>query len=65
MSAVAEHAMENHHPIHWEEITVLDSIRPLQRTTEIPWLLDRCDEEAEREEQFSPPMMCILSSACL
>ena len=23
-SAVAEHAWENHHPIHWEETTVLD-----------------------------------------
>ena len=23
-SAVAEHAWEHHHPIHWEETTVLD-----------------------------------------
>ena len=23
-SAVVEHAEENHHPIHWEETTVLD-----------------------------------------
>ena len=23
-SAIAEHAWENHHPIHWEETTVLD-----------------------------------------
>ena len=26
-SAVAEHAWENHHPIHWEETTVLDHTR--------------------------------------
>ena len=23
-SAIAEHAWENHHPLHWEETTVLD-----------------------------------------
>ena len=23
-SAVAEHAWENHHPIHWEKTTILD-----------------------------------------
>ena len=23
-SAIVEHAWENHHPIHWEETTVLD-----------------------------------------
>ena len=24
LTALAEHAWENHHPIHWEKITVLD-----------------------------------------
>ena len=74
-SAVAEHAWEHHHPIHWEETTVLDhgrgtgvvgegglahpgdtcgrALQPRWRTGS-PWLLDRCDEEAGREEQSSP-----------
>ena len=75
-SAVAEHAWENHHPIDWEETTVLDrgrghagivaegstahpddtlggALQPGWRTGS-PWLLDRCDEEAGREEQSSP-----------
>ena len=74
-SAVAEHAWENHHPIDWEETTVLDRGRGqellLKEALHIqmtpseehfnrdgglasPWLLDRCDEEAGREEQSSP-----------
>ena len=74
-SAVAEHAWENHHPIDWEETTVLDRGRGqelllkealhIQMTPseerfnrdgglEVPVLLDRCDEEAGREEQSSP-----------
>ena len=74
-SAVAEHAWENHHPIDWEETTVLDRGRGqelllkealhIQMTPseerfnqdgglEVPGLLDRCDEEAGREEQSSP-----------
>ena len=74
-SVVAEHAWENHHPIDWEETTVLDrgrgqelfaeggtahpddtlggALQPGWRTGS-PWLLDRCDEEAGREEQSSP-----------
>ena len=77
MSAVAEHAWEHHHPIHWEETTILDHGREqellvkealhnahpddtcgralqLRWRTGSPWLLDRCDEEAGREEQSSP-----------
>ena len=75
-SAVAEHVWEHHHPIHWEETTVLDHGRgqellvkealhiqmtPVEERLnrdgglEVPtWLLDRCDEEAGREEQSSP-----------
>ena len=73
-SAVVEHAWENHHPIHWEEATVLDhgrgtgavgeggpghpddtlrGVLQLRWRTGSPWLLDRCDEEAGREEQSS------------
>ena len=69
-SAVAEHMWEHHHPIHWEETTVLDhgrgqdllvkdalhiqmtALQPKWRNGS-PWLLDRCDEEAGREEQSS------------
>ena len=32
-SAVAEHAWENHHPIDWEETTVLKEALHIQMTT--------------------------------
>jgi len=31
--AVTEHAWENHHPIHWEETSVLDKARSQGETT--------------------------------
>ena len=68
-SAIAEHAWENHHPINWEETTVLDRSRgqelllkealhiqmtPSEEHFNRDGGLDRCDEEAGREEQSSP-----------
>ena len=50
-SAVAEHAWENHHPIDWEETTVLDRGRGQELL--LKETLHRCDEEAGREEQSS------------
>ena len=88
-SAVAEHAWENHHLIHWEETTVLDHGREQELLVKealhnqmtpaeehfdrdgglgSPWFLDRCDEEAGREEQSSPMFdlqRCISSNAWL
>ena len=68
-SAAVEHVWENHHPIDWEETTVLDRGRgqellvkealhiqmtPSEEHFRSPWLLDHCDEEAGREEKSSP-----------